>query len=129
MQFAYTILYVENVSLSLQFYKEAFGFEIKFMSPEGDYGELISGATTLAFANHSLGESNFKASYQKAQKGESPFGIELAFSTENIEADLAKAIAAGAEEFEPLKQKPWGQKVAYLRDLNGFLIEVCTPMK
>ncbi len=24
--------------------------------------------------------------------------------------------------------KPWGQVVAYVRDLDGFLIEICTPM-
>jgi lactoylglutathione lyase len=56
-------------------------------------------------------------------------GVELAFTSEDIEADFQKAIAAGAAEFEPLVQKPWGQQVGYLRDINGFLIEVCTPMK
>ncbi|MFO0110274.1 MAG: VOC family protein, partial [Alphaproteobacteria bacterium] len=31
----------------------------------------------------------------------------------------------------PLKkpeQKPWGQTVAYVRDLNGFLVEICSPV-
>jgi lactoylglutathione lyase len=23
---------------------------------------------------------------------------------------------------------PWGQTVAYVRDNNGFLVELCTPM-
>ena len=48
---------------------------------------------------------------------------------DDIEADFKKAIDSGAIEFEPLIEKPWGQKVGYLRDNNGFLIEVCTPMK
>jgi len=25
--------------------------------------------------------------------------------------------------------KPWGQKVGYLRDTNGFIIEICTPIE
>jgi hypothetical protein len=25
-------------------------------------------------------------------------------------------------------QKPWGQTVAYLRDNQGFLIEICSPL-
>ncbi|WP_083994044.1 hypothetical protein [Gelidibacter algens] len=29
---------------------------------------------------------------------------------------------------EEPKQKPWGQIVAYIRDLDGFLIEICTSM-
>lgn len=128
MKFAYTILYVDNVEKSLKFYELAFGFAIKFLAPGGDYGELISGETTLAFASHTLGESNFKEGFQKAEASAEPFGIEIAFSTENIESDLQKAIEAGAELYEPLKEKPWGQKVAYLRDPNGFLIEVCTPI-
>ena len=32
-------------------------------------------------------------------------------------------------EFEPLVEKPWGQKVGYVLDNNGFLIEICTPIK
>ena len=30
MRFAYTILYVEDVKKTVQFYKNAFGFELKF---------------------------------------------------------------------------------------------------
>ena len=53
----------------------------------------------------------------------------MAFVTENIEFDFKKAIEMGATEFKPLTETPWGQKVGYLRDNNGFLIEVCTPIK
>jgi len=57
-----------------------------------------------------------------------PFGIELAFTSKNIELDFEKAKKAGATEVEKIITKPWGQKVGYLRDNNGFLIEVCTSM-
>lgn len=55
-------------------------------------------------------------------------GVEMVFVTGKTEADFKKAIEMGAIEFEPLTYKPWGQKVGYLRDNNGFLIEICTPM-
>jgi len=128
MKFAYTILYVPNVQESLSFYQRAFGFEIKFVSPQGDYGELISGETTLSFASNELGEANFKQGFQKADGQAKPWGIELAFSSEQVEDDFQKALDAGAILYEEIKQKPWGQKVGYLRDLNGFLIELCSPM-
>ena len=53
----------------------------------------------------------------------------MAFTSKNIEEDFDKALKAGAIEYEKIQQKPWGQKVGYLRDINGFLIEVCTPIK
>ncbi|QFZ53698.1 VOC family protein [Oceanihabitans sp. IOP_32] len=129
MKYAYTILYVENVMETIEFYEKAFEFRRKFMTPENDYGELITGETTIAFASTELGNSNFKNGFEKINKSGKPFGVELAFTTENIERDFQNAIKSGATEFEPLTEKPWGQKVGYLRDNNGFLIEICTPIK
>lgn len=129
MKFAYTILYVDSVIDTVEFYESAFGFSRKFATPEKEYGELISGETTIAFASIELGKSNFKKGFEKITRSEKPFGVELAFTTENIDADFQKAIDAGAAPFEPLTEKPWGQKVGYVRDNNGFLIEICTPIE
>lgn len=129
MKFTYTILYVEDVTETIGFYEKAFGFIRKFITPEGDYGELISGETTIAFASIELGNSNFESEFEKITKSNKPFGVEMAFTTENIETDFQKAINSGATEFKPLTEKPWGQKVGYVRDNNGFLIEICTPIK
>nr|WP_310793712.1 VOC family protein [Flavobacterium lindanitolerans] len=52
----------------------------------------------------------------------------MGFTTENVEETILKAVNAGATVVENPKTKPWGQIVAYLRDLDGFLIEICTPM-
>ena len=129
MKYAYTILYVEDVEKTISFYENAFGFLKKFITPEHDYGELLSGETTIAFASNSLGNSNLKEGFKQLSINEKPSGIEMAFTSENIEADFKNAIAAGAIVYESITQKPWGQKVGYLRDLNGFLIEICTPIK
>ncbi|MCF6346784.1 MAG: VOC family protein [Flavobacteriaceae bacterium] len=129
MKYTYTILYVENVLETIEFYEQAFGFQRKFITPEKDYGELISGETTISFASIELGNSNFKNGFQKSSLLGKPFGIELAFTTENIEVNFEKAKKAGAIEVEKLTTKPWRQKVGYVRDNNGFLIEICTPIK
>tara|TARA_R110002051_G_scaffold324635_1_gene422823 strand:- start:16452 stop:16844 length:393 start_codon:yes stop_codon:yes gene_type:complete len=128
MKYAYTIVYVENVKETVLFYEKAFGFAQKFITPEQDYGELITGETTISFASIKLGNSNFKKGFKKVCTTEKPFGVEFAFTTETIEVDFQKAINAGAIVYEPIKEKPWGQKVGYLRDNNGFLIEICTPI-
>ncbi len=129
MKYAYTILYVDNVTKTLEFYERAFGFVRKFITPERDYGELISGETTIAFASEELGNSNFKNGFQKVAKDKKPIGAELVFTTETIVEDFNNALASGATEYEPIIEKPWGQMVGYVRDNNGFLIEICTPIK
>lgn len=128
MKFAYTILYVNDVEKSIDFYERAFGFQRKFITPEGDYGELITGETTISFASLELSKMNFKNGIQALSLDEKPMGIELAFTTENIVQDFQKAIDAGAIIYEPITKKPWGQQVGYVRDNNGFLIEICTPI-
>lgn len=128
IKYAYTILYVEDVKKTIEFYKKAFGFEIKFSTPENDYAELLSGETTLAFASIELGKSNFKKGFIESTLKEKPFGINLAFTTENVEGLMEKAIKEGAVLLEEAIVKPWGQKVGYVKDINGFLVEICTPI-
>lgn len=129
MNYGYTIIYVKNVKETIEFYEKAFGFQQKFVTPENDYGELISGETTIAFASIALGNTNFKSGFKITDRSEKPFGVEMAFVSENIESDFKHALEMGATEFEPLTEKPWGQKVGYVRDNNGFIIEICTPIK
>ncbi len=128
IKYAYTILYVNDVAQTISFYNNAFGFEQKMITPEKDYAEIISGSTTLAFASLELGASNFKKGFIKSEPTKKPFGIELAFTTSDVDGIMKKAMENGAILFEEAVVKPWGQKVGYLKDINGFLLEICTPM-
>jgi catechol 2,3-dioxygenase-like lactoylglutathione lyase family enzyme len=128
INFAYTILYVTDVERSVQFYETAFGFRRKFISPDNGYGELICGDTTLSFASVALAQSNLSSGFIQSDVNAKPFGIEIGFTTDDVEATYQKAIAAGAVAAEPAKTKPWGQVVAYVKDPDGFLIEICTAM-
>jgi len=47
----------------------------------------------------------------------------------DVEAATARAIEAGATQLVAPTQKPWGQTIAYVRDLNGFLVELCTEVQ
>jgi uncharacterized glyoxalase superfamily protein PhnB len=128
IKFAYTILYVESVLKSMEFYQRAFGFSEKMLAPDNSYGEVMSGETTLSFAQLSLAKSNLKDGFIESDLSKQPFGIEIGFTTDDVEGTLIQAVSAGAVLVEEPKTKPWGQLVAYLRDLDGFLIEVCSPM-
>lgn len=128
VQFGYTILYVSDVQQSVAFYETVFGFQRKFITPENDYGELATGTTTLSFASLPLANSNLSNGFLESSLSTKPFGIELGFVTDNVNEIIEIAIQNGAEIVEAAKEKPWGQTVAYIRDINGFLLEICTPM-
>lgn len=128
IKFAYTILYVSDVKRTAEFYSKTFDFEVRFIAPGDEYAELNSGTTTLSFAALPLANSNLRDGFQESDLNAKPFGIELGFTTVDVPALVDKALAAGATLLEEPKEKPWGQVVAYVRDKDGFLIEICTPM-
>jgi lactoylglutathione lyase len=128
MKLGYTIIYVPNVLASIEFYELAFGMKRGFVHEGGDYGELVTGETTLAFAAHSLGHVNLPKGYVEASASLLPLGMEIALVTDDVNAAHAKALAAGATELKAPMQKPWGQTVSYLRCPDGSLVELCTPV-
>jgi lactoylglutathione lyase len=128
IKYAYTILYVTNVAASIQFYEHAFGFTKKFVTDENDYGEIITGETTIAFASITLANTNLLNGFIPSDTNAKPFGIEMGFVTDDVQQTLDNVKKNGGIIIEEPKQKPWGQTVAYIRDIDGFLVEICTAM-
>jgi catechol 2,3-dioxygenase-like lactoylglutathione lyase family enzyme len=128
MKLGDTILYVPDVAASLRFYGQAFGLQTRFLHESGDYGELDTGSTTLAFADHALADGNFPGGHVRADHSAQPLGMEIGLVTADVPAAHAQAVAAGARELSAPATKPWGQVVSYLRAPDGCLIELCTPV-
>ena len=128
MKFGYTIVYVPDVPASLAFFERAFGFTQRFLHESGDYGELNTGETTLAFATHALGAMNLPSGYVEASASPKPLGVEVAFVTPSVAEAHAKAVAVGAAEIKAPETKPWGQVVSYVRCPDGTLVELCSPI-
>ncbi|MCE3012967.1 MAG: VOC family protein [Proteobacteria bacterium] len=128
MKLGYTILYVKNVSETLNFFTKAFGLEKKFLHESGDYGELSTGDTTLAFASFELAESNGVGFV--SNKGSRPCSeMEIALVTKDVDSAFHRAISEGAINVVSPVVKPWGQAVAYVREPDGFLVEICSPIE
>jgi len=128
VKFGYTILYVSDVTKSVEFFENSFGFNRKFITPENDYGELDTGQTTISFASKILAHSNLKNGFLESSNTQKPFAIEIGLVTDKVAEVVASALANGGTLVEEPKVKAWGQTVAYIRDIDGFLIEICTPM-
>jgi uncharacterized glyoxalase superfamily protein PhnB len=123
MKFGYTIIYVDQVEATIAFYEAAFGLK-RGMVAGDEFGELATGETKLAFAAKKMlhGPGQFASPDGKV------LGVEIALVTDKVQAAFDQALAAGAKPVSKPEKKPWGQTVAYIRDCNGFLVELCTPV-
>ena len=127
MKLGYTLLYVDDVEKTMKFYSAAFGLKMGFLHESKQYGEMMTGETKLGFVNHETAMSHdFK--YEKMTVQKTPAGFEVGLVTKNVEAAYENAVKAGAIAISTPKTKPWGQTVSYVRDCNGFLIEICSPV-
>ena len=60
---------------------------------------------------------------------ETAAGYEIALVTEDPKSAFERAVSAGARPVKALETKPWGQIVAYVRDNNGCIVEICSPIE
>ena len=126
--FAYTIVYVDDVEASLAFFESAFGVARRFLVETGDYGELETGATALAFAQHDTARGNLGHDYVVAAQSAAPLGVEIGLVVDDVATACDRAVAAGAALLKEPTTKPWGQTVAYVRCPDGTLVELCTAV-
>ena len=128
--FGYTIAYVGDVRSTLDFFTAAFGLQQRFVTDEGDYGELDTGPTTLAFASTELAEANLSSAggFVPLDPSGRPPAVTITLLTNDVIGTTDAAVAAGAHPYVAPAVKPWGQTVAYVLDPNGLLIEVATPV-
>ncbi|WP_037453323.1 VOC family protein [Sinorhizobium fredii] len=127
MHFGYSILYVPDVVATVSFYETAFGLKRKFIHESNLYAEMETGSTILAFAGEAMADLNGLA-IRANRKADLAAGFEIALVCSAPLEAYDKAVSAGAAPVKPPESKPWGQVVAYVRDLNGCLVELCSAM-
>jgi lactoylglutathione lyase len=127
MKLGYTLLYVDDVEKTMRFYESAFGLDAGFLHESKQYGEMATGETKLGFVAHeTAGSHGFE--YAKSDPSKKPAAFEIGLVTSDVKKAFERAVEAGAVSISSPKTKPWGQVVSYVRDCNGVLIEICSPM-
>ena len=127
MKLGYTIIYVTDVPKTVAFYETAFGLSRRFIHESNLYGELDTGETILAFAGLEAAEMNGLAILPNDPKGPAA-GWEVCFVTDDVAGAYDRAVAAGCSPVVSPSDKPWGQTVSYVRDLDGCLVEIASPV-
>ncbi|XP_010521827.1 PREDICTED: uncharacterized protein LOC104800652 [Tarenaya hassleriana] len=120
--FGYTIVYVEDVEKSVDFYARAFGHNVRRLDESHRWGELESGETTIAFTKKHQHETDDLTGTVHSARDRPP--IELCFCYPDVDAAFTRAVSNGAVGVSPPEEKEWGQKVGYVRDLDGFVVRL-----
>ena len=120
----FCIRYVPDVETSIAFYERAFGMEREMIVEGGSYGEL-KGPPPLGFASEAQAKT-MVGRFAEQRADAPPQASELGFVVDDVQAAFDRAVAAGATPVQAPATKPWGQVVAYVRDCDGGLVEICT---
>jgi lactoylglutathione lyase len=128
LRLGWVIVYVDEPVAASAFYERAFGLRGEFAAPDGSYAQLDTGPTRLAFASHALGDGNFPGGVRRAPPEGQPPNVELALVHEDVDAAFARALDAGCTALAEPQDKPHGQRVAYVRDPFGTLVEIASPL-
>lgn len=126
MHLGYVIIYVKDIQESIAFYEKAFGLQCRFIHESGSYAEMETGTTALAFIDEKFIKDSLP--FRMNRLSDEAAGIEICLVTDHVEHQFNQAIQAGAISIAIPTRKPWGQIVSYIRDNNGCLVEICSPV-
>ena len=128
MEFGYAIIYVDDVTKAVEFYEQAFGIDREFVHESGQFAQMGTGRTKLAFTAHELGATAVPVVYTPITATNPPAGFEFTLVTEDVAAAFDRAVNAGATPLAEPHDTAWGQTVSYVRDHVGTLIGIASPI-
>jgi predicted enzyme related to lactoylglutathione lyase len=127
MKLGYTIIYVSDVPNTVAFYETAFGLKCRFVHESNLYAEMETGNTVLSFAGNEAAEMSGLA-IEPNTPTRAAAGWEICFVTDDVCAAYNHAVANGCFPISGPAEKPWGQTVSFVRDLNGCIVEIASPI-
>ncbi|WP_138506364.1 VOC family protein [Nostoc sp. PA-18-2419] len=126
MKFGYTVIWVDDVVKTVEFYEKAFGLVRRTLVDKGHFiwAEIETGNTTLAFSSSSEAHKLFPSGFHPNEATQPPTLIQISFITPDVGSAYMRAIGAGAKTLDAPKTQPGGQTIARVRDLNGVLVSL-----
>ncbi|MEC1012063.1 VOC family protein [Bacillus altitudinis] len=121
MKMKYTILYVNDVEASIQFYHHILGFPIKLRVES--YVEFDTGEVTLSINSRQDVKEALGLPVPEAVSSSQTF--EIGFVVDDVNEIIAALKEKGVPVIKEPAKKPWGQTVSYVSDPDGHFIEIC----
>jgi lactoylglutathione lyase len=127
MTLGWVIAYVDDPAAAAAFYEETFGLRTEFVAGR-EYAQMDTGTTKLGFATYDLARGHFDGGVRAAAKDGPPPNVEIVLVSEAVDDAYRIAVAAGCEPLAEPSDQPQGQRVGYVRDPFGMLVELATPL-
>ena len=134
--FAYTAVYVKDVARSVAFYSDAFGYKVRRLMRRhlrllrhyinrlfdgeqvGEVGERADDHRVHAVAPEGETDERTGAVRPPVRDGERG-PVEVCFDYPDVDAAYKRAVPVS-----PPEVKEWGQKVGYVRDMDGIVVRM-----
>lgn len=130
MKLTHVRLLVENFNECFRFYRDVMGFEVAWGAEGAAYAEFRSRrgeAMVALFGRNALPETLAGAGLRSGAPG--PDRAMLVFDAADLDSTVAALQARGAAFVAGVIERPdWGIRTAHLRDPEGNLIELNSPL-
>ena len=115
---------VSDFNKSLTFYKEVLELPIHIEDKDNQFAELVLGNSLIAL----LTDATLKDMSENL-KFVNPSARSFLFAVEvnNLEETYNNLLKKGVDFIQEPKSTPWGQKVAYFKDIEGYVWEISEP--
>jgi lactoylglutathione lyase len=126
MKFGYTVIWVDDVVKTVEFYEKAFGLVRRIIREQNQvtWAEMETGDTTLAFSSTNEAETLFPNGFHANDIIQAPSLIQISLIAPDVATAYMRALGAGAKALDAPKRQPWGQTIARVRDINGVLVSL-----
>jgi len=121
----YVVLVVADLDRALAFYVDVIGLPLGHRS--GPYAQLATGTTRLSLYERAAMAETLGRRLD-APAPDAP-GFELGFLVDDCDRAFQELVEAGAEPATPPADRAWGQRTAYVRDPDGYLLELAEDIR
>ena len=126
MKLANTRLLVRDFKTSFLFYRDMLGFAPTFGSEDDVYADFDTGGALLALFQSKLMDATVGTDLEAAKRRDSSV---LVFEADDVDETVGELEAKGVIFLTRPENRPdWGIRTAHLRDPEGNLIEIYTPL-
>ncbi|HEV2427956.1 MAG TPA: VOC family protein [Acidimicrobiales bacterium] len=120
---AITMLYVDDVARSRDFFREVVGLELSLDA--GAYAEFTWANLILGLRQRANAVRQYGGAVAPGGSGASH---QITVTVDDVSAFADRLAARGADVIQPLTDQAWGMRSTSFRDPDGHVFEVCQPI-
>lgn len=117
-------LFVRDMAAMIRFYRDVLGFDIKESEDTSNVYLVKDGTLFLLYGRGDFETMTGKRfSFAQGVQGHTELALYVD-TFDEVDAQYARVVAAGAQSVMEPTTEPWGQRTCYVADPEGNLIEI-----